>query len=319
MFATIHLSFTTLDWGVLLGYLLLTTLVGHRLAGRQSNIRDFFLAGRSLPWQAVSGSIIATEISALTFIGVPGMVFAAEGDFTYLQWAIGSVIARVIVGLVFVRVFYEREIYSPYDYMEHRLGRGARTMGTILFFLSAILGQSVRLLVTALILDVVIDVPWWEGTQEFWVCIFIIALFAVVWTWMGGMTTVIWTDVIQFGIFIFCVDLALPEDRWWLRWVMERRRSGWKNKSLESDHRSAREVHALGGFVCDALPKYGGVRNGSTQRPAHILLPFGRRCPQGDHLEQYRPAYHGAHAAGGRGALRVLCTAPSWSGCGANV
>ncbi len=206
---TIHQHFTPVDWCVLFGYLLLTTWVGHRLAGRQANIRDFFLAGRSLPWPAVSGSIIATEISALTFIGVPGMVFAAKGNFTYLQWMIGSIIARVIVGLFFVRVFYEREIYSPYDYMEHRLGRGAKTLGTVLFFLSAILGQSVRLLVTALILDVVIDVPWWEGNHEFWVCIFIIALFAVVWTWMGGMRTVIWTDVIQFGVFIFGGVFAL--------------------------------------------------------------------------------------------------------------
>ncbi len=209
MIAAIHNHFTALDWGVLLGYLLLTTWIGHRLAGNQSNIRDFFLAGRSLPWPAVSGSIIATEISALTFIGVPGMVFAANGDFTYLQWAIGSVIARVIVGMVFVRVFYEREIYSPYDYMQHRLGGGARTLGTILFFLSAILGQSVRLLVTALILDVVIDVPFVDGSGEFWTCIFVIALFAVIWTWMGGMTTVIWTDVIQFGVFIFGGVFAL--------------------------------------------------------------------------------------------------------------
>ena len=51
---------------------------------------DFFLAGRSLPWPAVSGSIIATEISGVTFIGVPGMVYAAQGNFTYLQWGIGS-------------------------------------------------------------------------------------------------------------------------------------------------------------------------------------------------------------------------------------
>lgn len=191
----VHHQFLALDWIVLAAYLLLTTWIGHLLRGKQSTIQDFFLAGRSLPWPAVSASIIATEISAITFVGVPGMVFAAGGDFTYLQWGIGSIIARFIVGIWFVKVFYERGIFSPYDYMQARLGEGARTLTTFLFFLGSILGQSVRLLVTALILWTVTGLP-------FSVCIAIIGLFAVVWTLMGGMTTVIWTDVIQFFVFI---------------------------------------------------------------------------------------------------------------------
>jgi SSS family transporter len=197
----VHTHFLALDWIVLFGYLALTTFIGHRLRGSQSTIKDFFLAGRSLPWPAVSGSIIATEISALTFVGVPGMIFAAKGDFTYLQWGIGSIIARVIVGLFFVRVFYEKEIYSPYDYMEHRLGPGARTLTTALFFVGSVLGQSVRLLVTALILRTVTGL-------SFELCIVLIGLFAIVWTLMGGMTTVIWTDVIQFGVFVGSAVLA---------------------------------------------------------------------------------------------------------------
>ena len=151
----LHEFFTPLDSGVVVGYLLLTTLVGHLLRGKQSSIRDFFLAGRSLPWPAVSGSIIATEISGVTFIGVPGMVYAAQGNFTYLQWGIGSIIARVIVGLFFVRVFYEKEIYSPYDYMGNRLGEGVKRLATVIFAIGSILGQSVRVLVAALALKVV--------------------------------------------------------------------------------------------------------------------------------------------------------------------
>ena len=84
-----HQFFTQIDWLVVVGYLALTTWVGHALKGKQSTIRDFFLGGRTLPWPAVSGSIIATEISGVTFIGVPGMVYAATGDFTYLQWGTG--------------------------------------------------------------------------------------------------------------------------------------------------------------------------------------------------------------------------------------
>ncbi len=194
--------FTTLDWIVLFGYLGLCTLVGHRMRGKQSSIRDFFLGGKTLPWQAVSGSIIATEISGVTFIGVPGMLFALNGDFTYLQWAIGSIIARIIVGIWFVRYYYEREIYSTYDFMGARLGNGAKTLATVLFFVGSILAQSVRVLVAALPLKVVTGMPiaW---------CIVCIGVFAVGWTLMGGMRTVIWTDVMQFFLFTIGGLIAL--------------------------------------------------------------------------------------------------------------
>lgn len=202
---TIHGHFTPLDWGILFGYLILTTVVGHALRGKQSTIKDFFLAGRSLPWPAVCASIIATEISALTFIGVPGMVFAAGGNFTYLQWAIGSIAARIIVGLFFVRVFYEREIFSPYDYMAQQLGPGVKALTTAMFTLGSILGQSVRVLVTAIILKTVTGL-------DMNVCVLIITVFAIGWTLMGGMTTVIWTDAMQFCLFLFSGCLAL----WWI-------------------------------------------------------------------------------------------------------
>lgn len=191
----VHAHFLWIDWTVLGLYLVVTTWIGHALRGKQSTMQDFFLAGRSLPWQAVCGSIVATEISAITFVGVPGMVFAAGGDFTYLQWGIGSLLARVIVGIWFVKVFYQRGIFSPYDYMQLRLGAGARAFTTSLFFVGSILGQSVRLLVTALIL-------WTVTGLAFGWCIVIIGVFAIGWTMMGGMTTVIWTDVIQFFVFI---------------------------------------------------------------------------------------------------------------------
>ena len=194
--------FTTIDWVVLGGYLLICTLIGHRMRGRQASIRDFFLGGRALPWPAVSGSIIATEISGVTFIGVPATLFAAEGNFTYIQWAIGSVIARVIVGIWFVKVYYEREIYSSYDYMGNRLGGGAKTLATVLFFVGSILAQSVRVLVAALPLKLV------TGLEIGW-CIVIIGIFAISWTLMGGMRTVIWTDVMQFFIFTVGGVIAL--------------------------------------------------------------------------------------------------------------
>ena len=208
-----HNYFTAIDWLVVFGYLLVTTLVGHFLKGKQSTIKDFFLGGRSLPWLAVSGSIIATEISGVTFIGVPGMVYAAGGNFTYLQWGIGSIIARIIVGYFFVRVFYERDIYSPYDYIGNQLGEGAKRLATLIFQIGGILGQSVRVLVAALALKVVTPL-------EFHECIWIIGLFAVGWTLMGGMRTVIWTDVMQFFLFVGAGLFSLG-------WIVSSLDNGW--------------------------------------------------------------------------------------------
>lgn len=192
----VHEFFTYWDWAVVVGYMVLTTWMGHKMSGKQANIKDFFLGGKTIPWWAVSGSMIATEISALTFIGVPGGVYALSGDWTYLQWGLGSILARFAVAYWLVPLYYEKEIYSPYDFMGNRLGEGARRLVTGLFSLGAILGQSVRVLVTAIILKVVTD-------MDVSVCIMIIGAVAVLWTFMGGMQTVIWTDVMQFCLFIF--------------------------------------------------------------------------------------------------------------------
>lgn len=172
------------------------------MSGRAATFRDFFLAGRKLPWYAVSGSIIATEISAVTFISVPAIVYAPGGDLTYLQLTLGAVLARGIIGVWFVPAFYEREIYSPYDYIGQRLGAPARGVTTGLFVLGAILGQSVRVLLTALILEEISGIPL---TGSIW----IIGAVAVGWTLLGGISLVVWTDLIQFLLFTGALAAAL--------------------------------------------------------------------------------------------------------------
>lgn len=202
-------NFTLLDWGVVLGYFLLTTLLGARLAGKPATIRDFFLGGRKLPWYAVAGSIVATEISAVTFVSVPFVVFKPGGDFTYLQLGlIGSFLARVIIGYVLIPAYYRREIYSPYDYMGNRLGSGVRGVTSALFALGGVLAQSARVYITAIVLDLVLGPTVFAPLEQAtgidglaW-SIWTIGVIAVLWTLMGGITTVIWTDVILFGVFL---------------------------------------------------------------------------------------------------------------------
>ncbi|MCX8037101.1 MAG: sodium/solute symporter [Candidatus Sumerlaeia bacterium] len=200
--AEISRRFTLLDWAVVAAYLIFTTVLGAALAGRPATIRDFFLGGRKLPWIAVWGSIIATELSTATFLIVPAMVFKAGGNFTYLQLAIGTILARILIGIFFVPAFYEREIYSPYEYMGNRLGPRVRKLTTLLFMIGAVLGQGVRVYIAALAFQVVTG-------KDIRMSIVLMMVFAVLWTWLGGIRTVIWTDFIQFILFVVGAVLAL--------------------------------------------------------------------------------------------------------------
>ena len=194
--------FGWLDWGVVIAYLLLTTVLGAVLAGRQATIRDFFLAGRKMPWLAVYGSIIATEFSAASFLVVPALVFKPGGNLAYLQLAIGTILARFIIGIWFVPAFYEREIYSPYDYMGHRLGDRVKKIGTALFVIGAVLGQGVRIYIAAIAFRVITATNIYQS-------IILMGAFSILWAWLGGIKTVIWTDVIQFILFTIGAVVAL--------------------------------------------------------------------------------------------------------------
>ena len=172
--------FGPLDWSIVVAYIVGTTLVGHHLKGKQHTTRDFFLGGRSMPWYAVTASTIATTISAVTFIGVPALVYAAGGDYVYLQLAMGGFIARYLVARFLVPLYYEKEFYSPYEYMEDRLGPIVGRITAGMFLLGGILGQGVRVYATALVLELVTG---WSLYQS----IVLIAVFSILWTWMGGI------------------------------------------------------------------------------------------------------------------------------------
>ncbi len=187
--------FSPWDWLIVGAYIVGTTLIGHRLRGRQQTTRDFFLGGRRLPWYAVTASTIATTISAVTFIGVPALVYAADGNYAYLQFAIGGVIARILVARYLVPLYYEKEFYSPYDYMSDRLGPVVGRVTAGMFILGGILGQGVRVYATALVLELVTG---WSMGQS----IVLIAAFSILWTWMGGVAAVIWTDFVQFFVLL---------------------------------------------------------------------------------------------------------------------
>ncbi|MCH2106200.1 MAG: hypothetical protein MK291_06120, partial [Planctomycetes bacterium] len=208
-------SFGALDWGVVGALLLVTTWIGHRAAGRQESLRDFFLGGKRLPWYAVAASIVATEISAVTFISLPSVVAREGGDWTYLQIGLfGSLFARGIIAWLLVPAYYEREVFSPYDYMGAKLGEGVRRTATALFALGGILGQSARVYLTAVVLEVLLaeELAWvaaQTGASPLAVAVGVITLVAMAWTLMGGIATVVWTDAVLFLLFLAGIGAAL--------------------------------------------------------------------------------------------------------------
>lgn len=193
---TFNTDFGSLNWVVLIGMLLLTTFLGHQLKGKQGDLRGFFLGNKSMPWWAVAGSLTATRTSALVFISIPAAVYMKNGNCTFMMVVLGAILGDLIMGRSLIHKYYENEIYSPYEYIGLKLGNNTSNLCRILWMGGTILSQSVRLLATSLVLNVITGI-------DLFTCILIMGTFSVIWSIMGGIATVIWTDVIQFCVF-FC-------------------------------------------------------------------------------------------------------------------
>lgn len=194
--------FSTLNWIILIVFLAGTTVIGELVKNKDKGLDAFFKGGNNLPWWAVSLSLIATKTSVATFIAVPAFIFSMQGNLTYLQMTIGFALGNVLFVYVLLKEYYEEGIFSPYDFIQKRLGVKTSQLSRTFFMIGATMSQGVRLLGTALVLSVITG-------QSTILCIAIIAVFAIVWSYIGGITTVVWTDAIQFVVFIFGACFAL--------------------------------------------------------------------------------------------------------------
>ena len=132
-----------IDWSLVVLFLLGVGTVGFRSGGKQSSTRDYFLGGRSIPWWAASLSIIATETSAVTFIGIPA--FAFNNDWSLLQLFTGFAIGRVFLAFIFVKAFYRREYLTVYGLLAERFGERTRLLSALLFLAGRVIASAVRL------------------------------------------------------------------------------------------------------------------------------------------------------------------------------
>ena len=145
-----HLS--TLDLTIIAGYLLFTITIGIWYGRGEENLEDYFLGGRRVGWVAILLSIVATEASALTFIGTPA--FAYNHNWTYIQLLIGTIIARFIIAGVFIKQFYDYKVVTVYEYLSKRFGTGSKNWCSIIFLITRILASGVRLFGASIIVSV---------------------------------------------------------------------------------------------------------------------------------------------------------------------
>jgi SSS family solute:Na+ symporter len=180
---------------VLAAYVAAITAFGTWLGRRGRSVQDYFLGGRRVPWWAVAACIVATETSTLTFIGAPGTAYT--GDWTFLQLALGYVVGRIFVSVVFLPAYFRGEIYTSYEVLYRRFGGPVRVAAAAIFLLYRTLGDGIRLHAAALVLAVACGGPQWE-----WAFILVLGAAMILYTEEGGVTATIWTDAIQMLVYL---------------------------------------------------------------------------------------------------------------------
>src|SRR5512142_466133 len=191
-----------LDWILIAAYLVGITLFGLRFRKRQRSLKDYFLADRNIPWWAISLSIVAAETSTLTIISIPGLAYAT--NFGFLQVVCGYVIGRIIISLLLVPHYFRGELFTAYQLIERRFGQRLRSLTAGLFLITRAAAEGVRVFAVAIVVKIALSAAF-VGLGDFQrdlAAITIVTLLTLVYTFEGGMTAVIWTDVVQLFIYI---------------------------------------------------------------------------------------------------------------------
>ena len=203
-----------IDTGVLLLYFFIIIFIGLRMGRKEDNLEDFALGGRRIPWWAVLASLVAAETSAGTFFGTPGEGFS-QRNYTYLQLAFGTIIGRVLVSYIFIKPYYDYKVFSIYEYLTARFGVASKNAASAVFMITRLLASGARLYVAAIALALAYEMisgtrP--NQTQTLWIYVgatIVIVILTAIYTTLGGIKAVIWTDLIQASIMIGSALIAL--------------------------------------------------------------------------------------------------------------
>jgi SSS family transporter len=181
------------DLALIAIYLIGITWFGARFRHSQKTLKDYFLGGRTTPWWAIAFSIVSAETSTLTVIGTPGISFA--GNLGFLQLVFGYLLARVVISTLLLPHYFRGEMYTAYELMQRRFGQRIRKLTAGSFLVLRAMAEGVRVFAISIVVGIVLDT-----SAE--LSIFIIVLMTLFYTFEGGMTAVIWTDVVQMVLYI---------------------------------------------------------------------------------------------------------------------
>jgi SSS family solute:Na+ symporter len=190
---SLAMGLNRLDLAILALYLAGITLFGLRFRKKQRSLRDYFLADRNIPWWAIALSIVAAETSTLTIIGIPGLAY--DSNLKFLQVVMGYILGRVIISFVLLPHYFRGDLYTAYQLIERRFGKNLRTLTASLFLLTRAAAEGVRVYAVSIVVSIAL------GTGEI-ASIAIITVLTLIYTFEGGLAAVIWTDVVQTGIYI---------------------------------------------------------------------------------------------------------------------
>jgi SSS family solute:Na+ symporter len=182
-----------IDLAIIAVYLIGITLFGIRFRKKQRTLRDYFLAGRDIPWWAIALSIVAAETSTLTIISIPGLAY--DTNLTFLQVVMGYVVGRVIISFVLLPHYFRGDLYTAYQLIERRFGPNLRLLTSGLFLLTRAAAEGVRVYAVSIVVSIAL------GTGEL-TSIAIITVLTLIYTFEGGLAAVIWTDVVQTAIYV---------------------------------------------------------------------------------------------------------------------
>ena len=185
--------FGWLDLVVLVLYLGGTTALGMWIGRNQKSANDYFVAERAIPWWAVLFSIVASETSALTFISIPGLAYT--GNLGYLQVVMGYIVGRIVVSYTLLPRYFEGQLVTAYALLETRFGLTTRRFTSIVFMGTRGLADAVRVFATAIPVALILG----PALPERWampVSILVLGLLTVLYTYRGGMKSVVWTELL---------------------------------------------------------------------------------------------------------------------------
>lgn len=198
------MRFSNVDLIIILVYVIVSTGVGAWIGRAQKNTDDYFLGGRRIPWGAVLFSIVATETSVLTFISVPAISYL--GTMTFLQMTLGYMLGRIVIAAVMLPVYFRSELKTAYHYLGDRYGPSMRRLASCVFMGTRLLADGVRLFATAIPLAIILKsgsfFANYPDGQLYALSIIMIGLLTIIYTYIGGIRSVIWMDVVQMAIYV---------------------------------------------------------------------------------------------------------------------